>query len=105
MGEKKKVPVAPFLLTRPLHRKQILFLVWPSTGGSEVVVDQHWSATRQIVYAYFEAGVSTNQYPDHSQVNCLFQIAQGFPPEKNLAGRSVFIAGHIAISCLIFSIF
>ena len=26
---KKKSPVAPFLVTRPLHRKQNFVLVWP----------------------------------------------------------------------------
>ena len=39
-----------------------------------------------------------------SKVLKQFQM-QGFPQEKIIAGRSVFIAGHMAISGLIFSIF
>ena len=33
------------------------------------------------------------------------KVHQSFPQEKIIAGHSVFIAGHIGISCLIFSTF
>ena len=33
-NEKKKLPSRPFLDTRPVHRKQILFLDWPQMDNS-----------------------------------------------------------------------
>ena len=41
----------------------------------------------------------------HSAGAKISQLCQGFPRDKIIAGCSVFIAGHMTISGLIFSIF